>query len=84
MNKCLKQKKQESTYRTNEKKFGCKIPAQPYTARACNDVDINIFSVNKIDSTTANKNAGTYFFIFFNKRSDSTKANILWLWEAEG
>ena len=84
MNKCLKQKKQESTNQTNEKKFGCKIPAQPYTARACNDVDIIFFSVKKIDSTTANKNAGTYFFLFFTKRSDSTKANILWVWEAEG
>ena len=64
MNKCLKQKKQESTYRTNEKKFGCKIPAQPYTARACIDVDINIF-FNKQDRFNYSKQKCRYVFLFF-------------------
>ena len=59
-------------YRTHKKKFGCKILTQSYTARACIDVDMNIFFSKQDRFHYRNKNTGMYFsFFFYTKRSDS-------------
>ena len=60
-------------------KRDCKIPAQPYTARACIDVDINIF-FNKQDRFNYSKQKCRYVYLSsMAKRSDSTRANILFV-----